>query len=235
MIDLEGKRILVTGADDRIASAIRDGLLEANANVFFSDKMHGGSRDTFPSKGGAVSIVKSALDTLGQIDVYVNVFIATQNNHSINNSMTEWRQFIHSKLNANIYLNQIVAKSMYRQRCGKIVNTMPIGARVPRVDKTMECVAGAALLQMTRCLAFELAPHQVTANTVLIGSNTVEDNSVVESILVEGQPDKFLMGVPLGNVTHGEDVANSIAFLASDYSSHITGQYICIDGGETLC
>jgi 2,3-dihydro-2,3-dihydroxybenzoate dehydrogenase len=98
----------------------------------------------------------------------------------------------------------------------------------------------AASAMLTRCLGLELAAHGIRCNTVSPGSTDTPmlramwQNGNGARDTIAGSLDHHRLGIPLGKLGQSEDVANAVAFLASDEASHITLQDLCVDGGASL-
>jgi NAD(P)-dependent dehydrogenase (short-subunit alcohol dehydrogenase family) len=125
---------------------------------------------------------------------------------------------------------------MKQQGGGRIVNITNIGAKQPRAKSMPTTVTRAAGLAFTKALSKEFAPHQILVNTVCIGlvrAGQHERKAAKAGIAVEQLYANMAKDIPLARVGRAEEVANAIAFLASEAASYITGSSINLDGGTS--
>ena len=111
---------------------------------------------------------------------------------------------------------------MKRLKKGHIINITSIGGLLPWPEFTHYCVSKAGAIMLTRCLARVLAP-EIRVNSVAPGTIQFEDETIDQA---------YVRRAPLGKTGRGEDIADTVAFLAQ--SDFITGQVIVVDGGRTL-
>ena len=137
---------------------------------------------------------------------------------------------------------QAVAHHLVAQNCGgSITLVASIVARVARLNNVAYCASKAAVVQMMRCMALELAPAGIRVNAISPGSTETEmlgiqiagDQQAMDSI-VRGNLDQWRLGIPLGRLASPADQAAVAVFLASDAARHVTGQEIGVDGGQSL-
>ncbi|MDL5159523.1 SDR family oxidoreductase [Actinomycetospora termitidis] len=118
-----------------------------------------------------------------------------------------------------------------------IVTVASNAAGVPRTGMAAYAASKAAALAVTRCTGLELAGHGVRANVVCPGSTDttmLADMTPDPAALVDGRPDDFKLGIPLGRLAQPDDVAATVAFLLSDAARHVTLQTLYVDGGASL-
>jgi 2,3-dihydro-2,3-dihydroxybenzoate dehydrogenase len=102
------------------------------------------------------------------------------------------------------------------------------------------CASKAALTSLNHSVALELAPYGIRCNVVSPGSTDTEMQRSLwqapnsEQCTIDGFPDQYKLGIPLGKIALPSEIANTIVFLASEMASHITMQDIVVDGGATL-
>lgn len=136
-------------------------------------------------------------------------------------------------------LAHAVVPYMVRHGGGAIVTVASNAAGTPRSGMGFYCASKAASAMLTRCLGLELARQGVRCNVVSPGST---QTPMLERMLgdgpaqrlIDGDPQRFRLGIPLGRVATPADVANAVVFLLSERSRHITLQELRIDGGATL-
>ena len=136
---------------------------------------------------------------------------------------------------------QAVARAMV-PRGGRIVAVSSNAGRVPRLDTAAYGASKAAVIHLVHCMALELARFNITVNCLCPGSTAttmaLDDKSGGDPAkvdeLVYGSLAQWRTGIPLGRLAHASDQAAAAAFLLSDDARHITGQALCVDGGQTF-
>jgi NAD(P)-dependent dehydrogenase (short-subunit alcohol dehydrogenase family) len=181
-------------------------------------------------------LVAEAVKAFGRLDILVNNAgtSATGEFESVTDDI--WQADFELKLFAAIRLARLAIPHMKRQGGGRIVNITNIGAKQPRAKSMPTTVTRAAGLAFTKALSKELAPHQILVNTVCIGlvrAGQHERKAAKAGIAVEQFYANMGKDIPLGRVGRAEEVANAIAFLASEAASYITGTSINLDGGTS--
>jgi NAD(P)-dependent dehydrogenase (short-subunit alcohol dehydrogenase family) len=129
--------------------------------------------------------------------------------------------------------SQAAIRRMMPRQSGRIVNLASIAGIIVRVNQIAYCAAKAAVVHFSRCLAVEMAPYRITVNCLCPGmtwtkmlQETAEERGFDLDLMVEL--------IPAGVMAKEEDHAHLIAYLASEESSHVTGQVISVDGGQSL-
>lgn len=137
---------------------------------------------------------------------------------------------------------QAVARAMVAGGGGRIVAVASNAGRVPRWATSTYGATKAAVIHLVHCMALELAQHRITVNTLCPGSTAtsmaIDDKSKGDpdklNDLVNGNLKEWRLGIPLGHLASPTDQAEAAAFLMSDAARHITGQSLCVDGGQTF-
>ncbi len=181
-------------------------------------------------------LVAEAVKAFGRLDILVNNAgtSATGEFESVTDDI--WQADFELKLFAAIRLARLAIPHMKQQGGGRIVNITNIGAKQPRAKSMPTTVTRAAGLAFTKALSKEFAPHQILVNTVCIGlvrAGQHERKAAKAGIAVEQFYANMGKDIPLGRVGRAEEVANAIAFLASEAASYITGTSINLDGGTS--
>jgi len=178
-------------------------------------------------------LVNSVIRDFGRIDILVNnagmVQIGKEEAflNMVDLAPHEWDDAIDRNLNTCFNMTHAVLPIMVKNQYGRIINVSSVtGPLVSNPGETAYSAAKAAMVGMSRSLAIEVARHNITVNNVApgwigTGSSTEEEKAAAEN-------------TPIGRAGSPQEVADLIAFLASDESTYITGQMIVIDGGNTI-
>jgi acetoacetyl-CoA reductase/3-oxoacyl-[acyl-carrier protein] reductase len=145
----------------------------------------------------------------------------------------DWRTVIDTNLSGVFYLTRALATGMVRAGGGVIVNVGATTGMRPRRDGANYCASKAGLLQLTKCLALELAPH-IRVNTLIPGMTETEE--LVERFRLR-EPDRLaavLAEIPQHRLASVDDVADALMFLVGADSSYLTGQKLIVDGGQYM-
>lgn len=250
--NLNGKVVIVTGATSGIgnatalcfaasgASIVAVGRKEAAlAKLAAQIEAQGGTALTvqadLSTDEAPAAIVKQSIDKLGGIDILVNAAGHISSGSIENTALEAWDKMIDINLRSVFRLMQASLPSLIERR-GNIVNVSSVTGLRSFPGVLAYCVSKAALDQLTRCSALELAAKGVRVNAVNPGV-------VVTDIHKRGGMDEVQYAAflehsktthPLGRVGSAEEIAELIAFLASDRASWITGATYSIDGGRAL-
>ena len=155
-------------------------------------------------------------------------------------SADDWQACLDVNVTGPFHLIQQWAQVLKAQRRGAIVNIASNAAVVPRIGMLAYCTSKAAMAAMSQTVALEMAPFGVRCNIVSPGSTNTPmlagmlGDPAGQKRLIEGLPEDYKLGIPLGKIATPDDIADAVLFLASDQAGHITMQQIVIDGGATL-
>jgi len=245
-MSLEGRTALITGAGRGIgrATAIRlarDGAriainFKGNAEAAAEAKRlveKGGGKATLIQgdvsvDGQAEEIVKAALAFgEGRLEILVNNAGITRDNLLLRMSNQEWDEVLDLNLRGAFLVTKAVMRPMMKQRSGRIVNVSSVAGVAGNAGQANYASAKAGLIGFTKTVAREMASRNITCNAVAPGFVPTD----LTSALLKQMEETILKQIPLGRFGTVEDVANAIAFLASDEASYITGQVLVVDGG----
>ncbi|WP_305080286.1 2,3-dihydro-2,3-dihydroxybenzoate dehydrogenase [Methylosinus sp. Sm6] len=246
-MDFTGKSVWVTGAGQGIGLCAATTFVALGANVIGLDKAF--AEASYPFRTLNVDIADHEqtaracahlLDDAGRLDVLVNAAGILRLGATEEVSLEDWRASFDVNVSGAFHLLRNTIAQFKRQRFGAVVTIGSNAAHVPRLSMAAYCASKAALASLTHCVALELAPFGVRCNLVSPGStDTPMQRSMwrapdAEQRVIAGNPETFKLGVPLGKIATPQEIANVVAFLASDLSSHIVMQDIVVDGGAIL-
>jgi 3-oxoacyl-[acyl-carrier protein] reductase len=172
----------------------------------------------------------SLINDTTHIDILVCNAGITQDMLVIKMTDEMFDQVIDVNLKASFILNREAIKKMIKNRYGRIINIASVVAISGNPGQVNYCASKAGLIGMTKSLAHEVASRAVTVNAVAPGfiSSPMTDK------LNDVQKEAILQKIPQRNIGKPEDVANAVAFLASQQASYITGQTIHVNGGMLM-
>ena len=166
----------------------------------------------------------------GRIDVLVNNAGITRDNLLARIKDEDLDAVLNVNLKGTFYMMRGVSKIMLRQRYGRIISMSSVVGVMGNAGQVNYAASKAAVIGMTKSLARELASRKITVNAVAPGMIETDMTDAIPKAAREG----ILESIPFKEMGKPEDIANVVAFLASDKASYITGQVICVDGGMAI-
>lgn len=244
MIDLTGKKALVTGATGGLGGAIARRLHAQGATVALSGtrvealealaKELGERVEVAPcnlaERDSVEGLVPTAEARLGGLDILVNNAGVTRDNLFMRLKDEDWDLVLAVNLTAAFRLSRAAVKSMMRRRYGRIISVGSVVGTAGNPGQGNYAASKAGLIGMSKSLAAEVASRNITVNVVAPGF--IE--SPMTEVLNEKQRETILADVPMGRLGVGEDVAAAVAYLASSEAAYITGQTLHVNGGMTM-
>jgi len=244
MIDLNGKKVLVTGASGGIGKAIAMELSSSGADLCLTgrnkselenlQKIIGGNCQIIISdlsnSEGISSLADQAQDIMGQIDILVNNAGITKDNLFMRMSEDDWNEVININLNSIFKLTKQLIKGMIKRRYGRIINITSVIGVAGGAGQSNYSASKAGIIAMSKSLAQEVGSRSVTVNSIAPGF--IETNMTAE--LSDDRKEDILRSISVGRLGKPDDIAGAVCFLASDKASYITGQTIHINGGMLM-
>lgn len=244
MLDLTGKKALVTGATGGLGGAIARRLHAQGAAVALSGtriealealaKELGERVEIAPcnlaDRDSVEALVPAAEAKLGGLDILVNNAGVTRDNLFMRLKDEDWDLVLAVNLTAAFRLSRAAVKSMMRRRYGRIVSIGSVVGTSGNPGQGNYAASKAGLIGMSKSLASEVASRNITVNVVAPGF--IE--SPMTEVLNEKQRETILADVPMGRLGVGDDVAAAVAYLASSEAGYVTGQTIHVNGGMAM-
>lgn len=246
--DIDGRFALVTGASKGIGRAVALRLGEMGVNVAvnynsspdeaksavsllremgvdaFAVQADVGKRDQVER------MVAETAERFGSVDILVNNAGIISDSLLVRMSDEAWDSVISTNLNGMFYCARAVARSMIRNRWGRIINIGSVVGIRGNIGQTNYSASKAGMIGFTKALAKEVAKRGITVNTVTpgyISTDTVD-------VLPQKTKDTIMTWIPQGHFGEVDDVAHLVAFIASQKAKYMTGQIVSVDGGMAI-
>ena len=169
-------------------------------------------------------------DEHGGIGILVNNAGITRDGLVLTLSDEDFDKVISINLKAAFVATRAAAKSMMRNRWGRIISIASVAGVIGNAGQSNYAASKAGLIGMAKTVARELGKRNVTANCVAPGFIQTD----MTDVLPEKVKEAAKQAIPMNRFGQTQDIANAVAFLASDESGYITGQVICVDGGMAM-
>ena len=245
---LEGKIALVTGAAKGIGRAIALALAADGATVVVN---YNGSKEraeqvveeikalgadgmayqcNVADTAATADMVKEVIKTYGKLDILVNNAGITRDNLIMKMSEEDFDAVIDANLKGWFNTIKAVSRQMLKQRAGRIINITSVSGILGNAGQANYAASKAGIIGLTKTMARELASRGITVNAVAPGFVDTD----MTQVLPENVKEAATAQIPLGRFGKPEDIANMVAYLASEKASYITGQIISVDGGMAI-
>ena len=172
-------------------------------------------------------MITSVKKEFGSIDILVNNAGITKDNLIMKMSEEEFDKVIEVNLKGAFNCMKHVSRIMLKQRSGHIINMSSVSGVMGNAGQVNYCASKAGIIGMTKSLARELGSRGITVNAIAPGFIETE----MTDVLSEDVKENLLGSIPLKRMGQTKDIAETVAFLASDKAAYITGQTISVDGG----
>jgi 3-oxoacyl-[acyl-carrier protein] reductase len=244
MFDLSGKKALVTGASGGIGGAIATALHAQGAAVALT-----GTKLTvlealaerlderclvlaadLADPASADKLVADAEAGLGQVDILVNNAGLTRDTIAVRLSDEDWQKVLDVNLTAGFRLARACLRNMMRRRWGRIIGIGSVVGHTGNPGQANYAAAKAAMVGMSKALAGEVAPRNVTVNVVSPGF--IE--TAMTEVLSDQIKQRLLERIPAKRMGRPEEVASAVVYLASEEASYVTGQTLHVNGGMAM-
>jgi 3-oxoacyl-[acyl-carrier protein] reductase len=247
VMSFSGRVAFVTGASQGIGRACALKLATAGAAVAIAarnqEKLNelvseitsaGGKAAAFAldvaDEEQVKSAIKAAIAQFGKIDILVNNAGITRDQLVMRMKRADWDAVLQTNLTSAYLCIQQVSTTMLKQRWGRIINITSVFGQMGQAGQANYSASKAGLIGLTMAIARELGSRNITCNAVAPG--------FIETAMTEVLGDEFKQNaakqIPLGRVGSVDDVANAVAFLASDEAAYITGHVLNVNGGMLM-
>ncbi|EOD00561.1 3-oxoacyl-[acyl-carrier-protein] reductase [Caldisalinibacter kiritimatiensis] len=247
-MDLKGKVALITGGSRGIGKAIAIKLASLGADIiinYVSSEQR--AKDVVKEiesvgrKGLAVkadvskmeeakNLIDAAIKEFGKIDILVNNAGITKDNLLMRMSEEEWDAVLNINLKGTFNVTKSIIRKMIKQKNGSIINISSVVGLTGNAGQCNYSASKAGIVGFTKSLAKEVGKKNIRVNAIAPG--------FIQTDMTDKLPDKikeeYIKNIPLNKLGEPDDIANMVAFLASDLSKYITGQVLTVDGGMTI-
>ena len=247
-MQLTNQVAIVTGASRGIGRAIAIKLAQKGANVVIN---YAGSveraeqvKHECESLGAQVllqkgsvadaafcqQMVEETVKTFGKVDILVNNAGITKDNLMMRMSEQDFNDVLDVNLKGTFHCMKAVCRPMMKQRSGRIINMTSVVGITGNAGQANYAASKAGVIGLTKSMAKELASRDICINAIAPGFIQTD----MTDVLPENVKENLKQNIPLARLGKPEDIANLVAFLASEEASYITGQVIHVDGGMVM-
>ena len=243
-VNLENKKVLLTGASGGIGKALSQKFINNGANLIFTssnnDKLdelrnlYGDVHSYFlldlSKKENLMDNINNIRENNKDIDIIINNAGITKDNLLLRMSVEQWQEVIDINLSSSFYIIKNILPDMVKNRKGKILGITSVVALTGNPGQSNYTASKGGMIAMYKSLAIEVAQRNINVN--LIAPGFIE--SPMTNELNDVQKKTIMDKIPMKRFGLPEDIANTALFLASDHSSYITGQTFHVNGGMLM-
>lgn len=256
---LENLATAITGANRGIGRAIAEAFAAEGASLFLLDRdtgdcaeivaaarehgVEGDFRQMDVTRPEEIEAAMAAAEArFGKIDVLVNCAGIFQAYPLLEYPLEEWNRLMEINVTGTLLASQAALRRMVPRGRGKVINLSSIAGKTGGRNRAAYYASKHAVIGLTRCMALEMAEHNIAVNAICPGMVDTElfDGLLADTARVEGEADpeqvraKLLQQVPLGRMIEPKEVAHLAVYLASPESDTMTGQALTISGGRLM-
>ena len=243
-VNLENKKVLLTGASGGIGKTLSQKFINSGANLIFTssknDKLdelrnlygdvHSYYLLDLSKKENLLGNIKNIRENNKDIDIIINNAGITKDNLLLRMSAEQWQEVIDTNLSSSFYIIKNILPDMVKNRKGKILGITSVVALTGNPGQSNYTASKGGMIAMYKSLAIEVAQRNINVN--LIAPGFIQ--SPMTNELNDDQKKTIMDKIPMKRFGLPEDVANMALFLTSDHSSYITGQTFHVNGGMLM-
>jgi 3-oxoacyl-[acyl-carrier protein] reductase len=247
-MDFTGKVAIVTGSGRGIGKAIAVKLAENGATLVINDvgdsapaeqtvsEIKNLNRQAMAimadvsSSTDVSKMMETAVAAYGKVDILVNNAGITRDQLTMKMTDEEWDKVLAIDLKSVFLCTRAVLRPMLKQRSGRIISMSSVVGIIGNAGQANYAAAKAGIIGFTKTIAKEVASRGITVNAVAPGFI----DTPMTQVLPEERKQALMNNIPLGYLGTPRDIAETVAFLASEEARYITGQVISVDGGISL-
>ena len=244
MFDLSGKKALVTGASGGLGGAIARALHGQGASVALSGTKIAALEELAGSLGershvlpadladpaSCEKLIVDAEAAMGQVDILVNNAGLTRDAIGVRLGDEDWQKVLDVNLTAGFRLARAALRNMMRRRWGRVIGIGSIVAHTGNPGQANYAAAKAGMIGMSKALAAEVAPRNITVNVIAPGFMV----TAMTDKLSDAIKQRLLDLIPVKRMGQPADIAAAVVYLASEEASYVTGQTLHVNGGMAM-
>jgi NAD(P)-dependent dehydrogenase (short-subunit alcohol dehydrogenase family) len=245
LFDLAGRTAVVVGGTSGIGRTLALGLAEAGADVVATGRRielvkevaaeierHGRRTLTIAADVSDMASLErlrdGCIEEFGKVDILLAVAGMTKKSPTLEMDEADWQRVIDTNLTGTLRACQVFGRPMIAQKYGRIVTIGSLSSFVGLFEVAAYVASKAGVAGLTRALAVEWAPHNVTVNALVPGLFRTDLNS---ALLDSPRGQEFLMRTPMKRFGRIEELVGAAVFLSSEAASFVTGHMLAVDGG----
>ncbi|MGB9611741.1 MAG: 3-oxoacyl-[acyl-carrier-protein] reductase [Bryobacteraceae bacterium] len=226
-----GREIALTLCRSNFDVVVASPEVEKNEEVAEAIRQCGGTTMTLDldvsSRESVKQGVEAVLKEMGRVDVLVNNAGITRDGLAVRMKPEDWERVLQINLTGAFYMAQAVIPAMMKERWGRIINIASVVGEMGNPGQANYVSSKAGLIGLTKCLALELAPRNITVNAIAPGYIETD----MTAVLPQEVKDRMLAMIPLKRFGQPKDIAHAVKYLASEEAGYITGAVLRVNGG----